>query len=576
MRRARERGRDHVADQIWRRALWWTYAIAGSLYVLSRVDPTPGESATANVSIGLVVVGSSAPLVWLATRLGSGQPLRGRLPWPAVYAMSLLATALGATASWLVGLAFGRSGQVSASLVLEVFVVGPIWIVLIGSGVVLWQSARTRRQHLQDSLDEIEVLVEAGADVTQALEVVTRRELRHALAEVSAHGRKSSTTMSIEDWQRISGQLREMSRDIVRPLSHSLPRASRTSASWQRGPIGWIRRIVTREDFNPILVAAVFTAGAVSVRVQDYGWFSGLALLAAENALIFAVMMSANTLMRRVRYRAPVFIGAVALLQIIPLLPWPQVLGETPTPTIGERIASVIASVILILVASGVKAITSQSQARIEHLQALVDEASSAGSREATEIARITRELASRLHGSVQASLVATALAIETAAGEGRWEDATRSLDSLTGVLHDSTSGAPDEASTLATRIDRVCLPWRAVGEVHRELEAAVADLSGAAVEPVIRVIEEAVTNAFRHGQANRVDINVSAGDEGIAISIVDDGHGVGDMQRDRWGLGLTSIDEATSGGWSLDSQSGVTRFLAVLPEADVGDRASR
>lgn len=567
MHRAPEPDHASLVDGDWRRVLWWTYAIAGSLYILSRVDPTPGESATANLLISLAVIASSAPLVWGVSRLGRGHPLRGRLPWPAVYALAVSATALGAAAAWLVGLAFGRSVSVSAALILEITVVGPIWIVLIAGGVVLWQSARTTRRRLAESLREIDSLVESGADVTQALEVMTKRELRHALAELPSPDPADSTTLTARDWQRISDELRSVSGEVVRPLSRELPHSTGAGDRGQRGPVGWVRRIVTREDFNPLLVAAVFTAGAVSARVQDYGWIAGIGLLLGENAVIFAVMLPANAIMRRVRHRAPVFLTAILLLQIIPLFPWPQVLGETDAPTVGERVASVIASVLLIVIASGVGAIRTQSQERIEHLQSLVDEAASTGSREATQIARITRDLASALHGSVQATLVATAFAIEAAVRDGRWEEARRALDSLTTAWEGATIGGPDGAATLAEEIDRVCAPWRAVGEVTIAVADPIGQIAGPAVKGVAAVTEEAVTNAFRHGLAQRVEVSVCGRGGQIIVDVKDDGHGVEDLSQDRWGVGLATIDATTRGCWSIESERGWTRFQAVISD---------
>ena len=91
------------------------------------------------------------------------------------------------------------------------------------------------------------------------------------------------------------------------------------------------------------------------------------------------------------------------------------------------------------------------------------------------------------------------------------------------------------------------------------ELTAApgIAELGPRASLTVYRFVQEALTNAFRHSGARRIEAkldfepptsNVAPGDPalaGLRIRIVDDGHGVGPDTRA--GIGLSGMRERVS-----------------------------
>jgi len=62
----------------------------------------------------------------------------------------------------------------------------------------------------------------------------------------------------------------------------------------------------------------------------------------------------------------------------------------------------------------------------------------------------------------------------------------------------------------------------------------------------LLRILHEALTNAIRHGAAGRVLVRLSAGQDGLVLSIADDGCGfdVGSAITPGGGLGLTSMSE--------------------------------
>ncbi|HEY8899753.1 MAG TPA: response regulator [Chthoniobacterales bacterium] len=53
------------------------------------------------------------------------------------------------------------------------------------------------------------------------------------------------------------------------------------------------------------------------------------------------------------------------------------------------------------------------------------------------------------------------------------------------------------------------------------------------------RIVQEAVTNAIRHGKATSIEIRIDEGPDGICLRISDDGRGFGQPTPDKFGMGL-------------------------------------
>jgi signal transduction histidine kinase len=72
-------------------------------------------------------------------------------------------------------------------------------------------------------------------------------------------------------------------------------------------------------------------------------------------------------------------------------------------------------------------------------------------------------------------------------------------------------------------------------------------------------VIEEGLANAYRHGDATRVDMNIWADGNDIVVEIIDDGRGLGDVTS-----GMGSQRMAAVGALSLMAHAGGGTALTV------------
>ncbi|NMF99926.1 PAS domain S-box protein [Aromatoleum toluolicum] len=91
--------------------------------------------------------------------------------------------------------------------------------------------------------------------------------------------------------------------------------------------------------------------------------------------------------------------------------------------------------------------------------------------------------------------------------------------------------------------------------------------------ENILRIGQEALTNALRHGHANRIGVRISFSEKALMLRLRDDGRGF-DPGRTHDGFGLVGIGERVKemgGQLSVDSApAGGTEIAVVLPIANV------
>jgi signal transduction histidine kinase len=82
------------------------------------------------------------------------------------------------------------------------------------------------------------------------------------------------------------------------------------------------------------------------------------------------------------------------------------------------------------------------------------------------------------------------------------------------------------------------------------------------------RVIEEAISNSLKHGQARKVIVRLELANTDLRLSIHDDGNGF-EVGAIKPGLGFATIEARVSimnGHWTLESDAQGTRLMASLP----------
>lgn len=163
-----------------------------------------------------------------------------------------------------------------------------------------------------------------------------------------------------------------------------------------------------------------------------------------------------------------------------------------------------------------------------------------------------TKTLATRLHGSVQSSLLGLAAALDRGTITQAEVDKT-----LSGIIHDlellgDTDALPgDHPDRGADSVASLVKQWQGIVDVaiDNTSRLTIEQLVSARPE-VVDIIREALTNAHRHGHASRVTIEATTDPSGdVTLRVTDNGYG---PTTGTPGLGSTLLDTWTQSRWSL------------------------
>jgi signal transduction histidine kinase len=133
-------------------------------------------------------------------------------------------------------------------------------------------------------------------------------------------------------------------------------------------------------------------------------------------------------------------------------------------------------------------------------------------------------------------------------------------LGEIKDLISDSLTGSPQKVANLTQIIELVSKPWSAVIDIQSEIDPSIANesISPSITQRVTDVFEEAITNAVKHGGAEKVWLVIKAGSNNfLQIQVKNDGAPVGKPKRASIGTDLFN----QSGIWSIGNENGLVVF---------------
>lgn len=189
------------------------------------------------------------------------------------------------------------------------------------------------------------------------------------------------------------------------------------------------------------------------------------------------------------------------------------------------------------------------------------------------ERARLARDL----HDEMGHHLVALNLRLQLLERSATPEESRQHLEqarSLSGLLfndlRNTVNGLREPALDLKAAI--LALAEHLPGlEVELDMGLEQGALSMLEAECLLRCVQEAMTNALKHGQATRVRISLQRGEEGLLLQVRDNGRG--GAKAGSGGLGLQGLQErlrALQGGlWTERETDGFSLYARVPPQEE-------
>ena len=157
------------------------------------------------------------------------------------------------------------------------------------------------------------------------------------------------------------------------------------------------------------------------------------------------------------------------------------------------------------------------------------------------------------IHGKLQSKILSNSI-----------EEKSGSDDQFIGEIKElitqSLATSPKNSSNPTQIIELVSKPWSAVIDIQSEIDKSIAKqaLSPSVTQTVTDVLEEAITNAVKHGGAEKVWLVVKANSSNsLQLQVKNNGAPVGKIKRQSIGTNLFN----QSGIWSISNEDSLVVF---------------
>lgn len=369
-----------------------------------------------------------------------------------------------------------------------------------------------------------------------------------------------------ENWELMAVQLRKAALETIRPFSHNLHRKG-VEKIYKIKPDEFFRYIAYRFEIHVFLTVFVYftltyhkyfiyddlTKGFTKLGIRILVLTAVLAVLKLarkielfRNLWGFTILLSSacylftNISQRiNINFGLPAEGGFSLFLEFLTLL------------------------VIILLISFGM-AFINGGHAEVEFLEQRISEEQLETMLLRREEARISRELAKYLHGTIQSRLMASAIGVESAGRRGDKKALQREVkQAYKNLKVPSASYFSNPETTINAEMKKVIAKWKDLMAIRLTIAKNVKALPDQLIQDIGNAVNEALSNAFRHGSASNVLIKISAKSTFLEIEVADDGSGPG---KGRNGLGSEWFDALAGNNWSLspNAKGGATLHLLI------------
>ena len=569
------------------RSRWATsigiYAALLPLFMFAVYTRSGDDGLDLAIRVGISALAPLAGLATYAVAIAAfGRGLIASRSWyaPTLWALAGAVTALAASImrSMAVGAVLIAPGALALSAIFTVLLVGvtTTGVASLASRQRQMRVLAAQQGRLIDMRAEAEGYVHyQSSELARIVEGVVSPEIVRLREDVLA----LDASADADRLQGIYDEIATYSNDVVRGISHemSTPTVLPLLPDVRSDSDG---RLMARLIGSARVNAPLTLLLALLLLLAQSSWGClGVTSMAVSAFVVVTIAVGSVGLIGRLR-RAPWSLAWLMMSAALGFLAYRLVLDAGPeqclwasTPL--ESATGAIVGVVLFLGLTVVVEASMQAAARVEMLEVTNRDLSEITGR-LNHLGLVTREqVAELLHGPVQGRLAAVSLAIRLHMDSlQRGEDPSLSelkrrvdhlLDETSRDLQRLGREPVDSSRDVAERLTAVVIQWQGFLDLTVDTDALVVDVLHGhpdAAERLARCLDEAVTNASRHGGARRVMARCRI-EEGslLVLDVVDDGIGVIDSPTA--GIGLESVT-ASGGVWQFVPVSGTGAHLRV------------
>tara|TARA_B110000503_G_scaffold140970_1_gene233197 strand:- start:852 stop:2594 length:1743 start_codon:yes stop_codon:yes gene_type:complete len=427
-------------------------------------------------------------------------------------------------------------------------------ISLVGSSIEIYRADR-------NALIAERLLAESqrseSAAVIKSLRSSMTRRVDENLLEVIKNSQDylDDKGRSLEaNWELMAVRLRKAALETIRPFSHHMHRRGeertykvkpfellRYMASTVRIEISWVLMFYAILEFRFIYVNSIWYQATANL-------FSRLVIIAVSLSIIRRIKYQGK--LRGISsYLISLFIFGAIFVSLTNIL---DEFFELRIDSSYSRFVDTVWLLILVVLIGFASSFLYGQSAESEFLEKQVSKEKLEMLILKREEERLSRELAKYLHGTIQSRLMASAMALERAGRKGDKKALERELEEAYKSLRvPSAEYFNAHEETFKDEITKVVSKWNDLMKVKVKISSSFPEIPGHKAQEIGNVINEGLSNSFRHGNASKVDISVTHKSDRIFVVVKDDGDG---MNGSKPGLGTDWFRAIAGSAWSLTS----------------------
>lgn len=427
--------------------------------------------------------------------------------------------------------------------------IGTLFIPIIALASYSWHVLGDARKLTIADLEAIELLLGADIDPQYQHQLVNAAKERLNAAKKEFNER--FIMRKVQSTNEVAQYLRELSNSVVRKLSREISDRPKRSA-FTGTQFAELVRLVP-ETILWVAPWFVTYSGVVSIHIflNAYGLWLGLLLFTIHLSLLQLSMWVIYRLLRR---GAPKNLQVLVIpLLIITLEAWAlncvqSILYGKPVDISPWSNAILNFTSFCLICSAGIYLST-----QLNYIQFLQSEYS----KKYTEIMRrdqsqqlISTRLARYLHGTLQTRLITSAYRIgKLRGGVNDDELPTELMLVLDHFDLPDNLGVTVEVKNFQDQINSVLEDWHSLLTVSLYMQTTSRAYPPEVKSDVCDIINEALNNALRHGNATSIQIDITDAEDVLIIRCEDNGAGPEIIEP---GLGSELFSGATSGYWKL------------------------
>jgi len=367
-------------------------------------------------------------------------------------------------------------------------------------------------------------------------------DLKHSLEETSAPS---------DSWQILADDLRVSARETVRDMSHRLwERPSSSVKDITLVDLG--KAMITTSAFPLTLILPLLLASAIPVNLNSHGsseLLTRLLMLAFTTSLIY--LSATSAIERWSKHRYQIYVSAIFLAASAPGLYSLLIFGDAiDQQFFGVNVTIAIWLPLLTITCGLIDTSFKQRKEILNELQDRIDRSRIRTISEENAAIRLSSDMAKYLHGNLQSRMMASAFAIEMA---GNAQDSKALLAEIDKARQSVTTPFDQlishEMASIANELSNLMMMWDGILTTQVEFSGSEQDVSIIDTRNIVHVVEEAFSNALRHGLATEATIVLNSSATEISLTVID--NGIGPRAGDP-GLGSSLFNSIAGSNWSL------------------------